>query len=53
MTVMTTYYFLLNLTSCDVLSLLIRQVLKTYHNYDVQLHSNPQMNLSVSQLLKE
>lgn len=53
MTVMATHYFLLKLASCDVLSLLRRQVLKAYHHYDVQRHSNPQTNLSVSQLLKE
>lgn len=53
MIVTTTHYFLLNLASCDALSLLIRQVLKIYHNYNVQLHSNPQINLTMSQLLKE
>lgn len=48
----STHYFLLNLASCDVLSLFIKQVLKIYHNYDVQLHSKPQINLIKSHFLK-
>lgn len=52
-TVMTTHYSLSNLASYDVLSLSIKEALKIYHNYNVQLHSNPPINLIKSQFLKE
>lgn len=50
---MTIHYFLLNLAHCDGLSLFMKQVLKIYHNYNVQLHSKPQINLIKSQFLRE